>query len=174
MLLPAHVFAQFQALWLPLGNGRLRAMPASASTTMFIAPPLVPCSATLARAGHGPVPTRKEVCGVPFCTRGHHCHRCARGGGLKARSKDIEKELACIHRECGHAVDTQVYVPAWNRWRTFCTPCALRSTTWDNPDAPCSSCGGQMVAELEEAILDVEFRSARIPFGTVFQVTLPA
>ena len=107
-------------------------------------------------------PHAGEVCGVPLCPRGHHCHRCARGGGLKARSEDVEKELACIHRECGHAVDTQVYVPAWNRWRTFCAPCALRSTTWDNPDAPCSSCGGQMVAELEEATLVVEFRSARI------------
>ena len=102
-------------------------------------------------------------CGVPLCAQGHHCHRCSRGGGLKARSEDIEQVLAAIHFECGHTVNTQVYVPQWDRWKTHCSRCQVHSVTWSDAEAPCCRCGGPLVVEREEAILDVEVRSSRVP-----------
>ena len=104
-----------------------------------------------------------NLCGDRLCPQGHHCHRCSRGGGLKARSEDVERELARIHTECGHAVSTQVYVPQWNRWKTHCASCNIRSVTWADADAPCCRCSGPLEVELEEAVLDLEVRSARVP-----------
>ena len=66
-------------------------------------------------------------------------------------------------RARGHAVNTQVHVPQWNRWRTHCAGCNLRGVTWVHADAPCSRCNGQVEVELEEAVLDLEVRSARVP-----------
>ena len=81
---------------------------------------------------------------------------------MKARSEDVERELARIHVECGHAVSTQVYVPQWNRWWTHCASCNLRSITWVDVSAPCCRCNSPLAMELEEAVLDLEIRSARV------------
>ncbi len=124
--------------------------------------PVVPANATCqnrTRTGEN----AGNLCGEPLCPQGHHCHRCARGGGLKARSEDVERELARIHAECGHAVNTQVYVPQWNRWKWHCAACNRRGLTWEDAGAPCSTCNGQLEVELEEAVLDLEVRSARVP-----------
>ena len=37
-----------------------------------------------------------QVCNEMICAQGHHCYRCARGGGTKSRSADIEKVLMQI------------------------------------------------------------------------------
>ena len=103
-----------------------------------------------------------QVCGEPLCADAHHAHRCARGGGLKIRSEDVERTLERIHLGCGHAVSRQVHVPQWSRWKWRCEACDRHGTTWDNR-APSAHCGGQLQLELEEAILDLEVRSARVP-----------
>ena len=63
---------------------------------------------------------------------------------MKARSENVEHELARIHVECGHAVSTQVYVPQWNRGMAHCAGCNLRGLTREHADAPCRRCNGHM------------------------------
>ena len=78
-----------------------------------------------------------------------------------------------IHRECGHAVDRQVHVPLWDRWHYQCTGpgCQQRGTAWAPPAAPCSACGAPLSSEREEAVLDLEVRTATAP-RTFFDVTV--
>ena len=133
-----------------------------ATARMLLGQPVVPANASCHNVTRTGI-NAGNLCGEPLCPLGHHCHRCSRGGGLKARSEDVERELASIHTECGHAVSTQVYVPQWNRWRTHCASCNVRSITWTDADAPCCRCGGRLEVELEEAVLDLEVRSARVP-----------
>ena len=112
----------------------------------------------------------RQLCGEALCRHAHHAHRCSRGGGLKARSADLERALECIHLECGHAVARQVHVPGWDRYRWHCGTCTLGGTAWDRPGA-CSNCGGALQTDREEAILDLEVRTARVP-KTFFDVTV--
>ena len=62
-----------------------------------------------------------------------------------------------------HTVERQVHVPQWNRWKWRCRPCDRHGTTWDHPGAPCADCGAAVEVELEEAVLDLDVRSARVP-----------
>ena len=113
----------------------------------------------------------KQTCGVALCAQAHHAHRCARGGGTKARSADLERVLECIHRECGHAVERQVHVPGWDRFHWHCGSCDNRGTAWERPGSTCARCGGLLHADREEAVLDLEVRSARFP-RAYFDVTV--
>ena len=108
-------------------------------------------------------PSAGQPCGELLCAYARHAHRCSRGGGLKARSVDVENVLATIHEECGYTVARQVHVPQWNRWKSHCAPCNRRGVTWDLPGAPCAFCGASTEHELEEAIRDLGVRSARVP-----------
>ena len=115
-------------------------------------------------------PTAGRPCGEPLCRHAHHAHRCVRGGGLKARSADIERVWADIHRECGHAVQRQVYVPGWDRWRWSCT-CGQRGLARTPPQHPCATCGSHLDSVREEAVLDLEVRSHDVP-RSYFDVTV--
>ncbi len=90
---------------------------------------------------------------------------------MKVRSEDVESMLESIHVQCGYTVDRQVHVPQWNRWRWRCRPCDRKGTTWDHPGAPCAHCNAAVEVELEEAILDLDVRCARIP-RTLIDVTV--
>ena len=69
-----------------------------------------------------------------------------------------------IHRECGHTVTRQVPVAAWDRWQWHCTACGSRGVAARAPPAgPCATCGTPLHADREEAILDLEVRSAELP-----------
>ena len=132
--------------------------------------PVAPAAATCqnrARTG----PTAGQPCGEPLCAHANHAHKCPRGGGLKVRSEDVESVLESIHVERGYTVDRQVHVPQWNRWRWRCRPCDRKGTTWDHPGAPCAHCNAAVEVELEEAILDLDVRCARIP-RTLIDVTV--
>ena len=76
----------------------------------------------LARTGAG----AGRRCGEAVCSHAHHAHRCAVGGGLVARSNDLEAVWAAIRRECGHTVARQVPVAGWDRWRWTCAACNSR------------------------------------------------
>ena len=39
----------------------------------------------------------------------------------QTRDADLERALASIHKDCGHAVEHEVYVPQWDRWRRRCS-----------------------------------------------------
>ena len=54
-------------------------------------------------------------------------------------------------------------MPQWNRWKWRCGPCGFHGVTWEPSVAPCVHCGGLLAVELEEAVLDLEVRSARVP-----------
>ena len=70
---------------------------------------------------------------------------------------------ANIYTECGYTVLNQPYVPQWNRWRNSCDSCNARPVTWDRPTGACESCGGSLTVVFDEAVLDLEVRSARAP-----------
>ena len=93
------------------------------------------------------------------------------GGGLVARSDDLEKAWAAIHRECGHAVEHQVHVPGWDRWRWRCGDCNARGVGLGLPPAGTCSCGGLPEATREEAVLDLKVRTAELPC-TYFDITV--
>ena len=93
-----------------------------------------------------------------------------RGGGYYKRSAALERVWESIHVECGHTVEHQVYVPGWDRWRWTC-PCGARGVTLAEPTGPCGSCGGDLGVHREEAILDLEVRSAEVP-REYFDVTV--
>ena len=67
---------------------------------------------------------RPEGCGEALCGKARHAWRCSRGGGLKARSGDLERVWQHIHTECGHFAARQVHVPAWDRWAWRCAGCS--------------------------------------------------
>jgi hypothetical protein len=78
----------------------------------------------------------------------------------------LERVWARIHRECGDTVETQVYVQQWGRWRWHCSAkpvCQQRGVAWSPPTGPCSECGAALSALREEAVLDLEVRSAAVP-----------
>ena len=131
--------------------------------------PVAPSGSTCqnrARTG----PTTGQPCGELLCANARHAHRCSRGGGLKLRSVDVENVLASIHEECGYTVARQVHCPS----ETAGSGTAGRATsegTWDLPGAPCHHCGASTVFELEEAVLDLDVRSARVP-RTLLDVTV--
>ena len=78
--------------------------------------------------------------------------------------------FASIHEECGYTVARQVHCPS----ETAGSGTAGRATsegTWDLPGAPCHHCGASTVFELEEAVLDLDVRSARVP-RTLLDVTV--
>ena len=54
-------------------------------------------------------------------------------------------------------------MPQWNRWRTVCDSCGKHGVHWNRPAGACGTCGGTVVVVLEEAILDLEVRSATVP-----------
>ena len=87
------------------------------------------------------------------------------GGSFVSRTEAAERVWGRIHRECGYAVDTQVHEPAWNRWRWSCSgaACEGRGVAWQHPTGPCGLCGAALQANLEEAVLDLEVRSAEVP-----------
>ena len=96
------------------------------------------------------------------------------GGSFTDRSEALERVWVRIHRECGHAVETQVHVPQWDRWVWHCSArpaCQQRGVAWAPPHGPCSECGAPLVAVREEAVLDLEVRSAEAP-RTFFDVTV--
>ena len=90
-------------------------------------------------------------CGERLCARGHHAHRCNRGGWLNARSRDLEDVWEALHRECGYTTARQVHVPAWDRWRWVCGTCASQLGTRNPGDCP--SCGRGRIRQREETIL---------------------
>jgi len=106
-----------------------------------------------------------ELCGAALCRKAKHCYFCAVGGGFVFRTEAVERVWGRIHRECGYAVDTQVHEPAWNRWRWNCSAaaCVGRGVAWQRPTGPCGLCGAALQANLEEAVLDLEVRSAEVP-----------
>ena len=108
-------------------------------------------------------PSACQPCGEPLCAYARHAYRCSRGGGLKARSVDVENVLVSIHEECGYTVARHVHIPEPIRWKSHCGPCNSRGITWDLPGAPCDVCGASTELELEEAIPDLDARSARVP-----------
>ena len=71
--------------------------------------------------------------------------------------------MAQLHEECGHAVERQVYVPQWDRWKWRCAPCGRSGQAWDRPAALCPTCGEPSTVEREEAVLDLDIRSAAVP-----------
>ena len=103
-----------------------------------------------------------QRCGQPLCQKGHHCHRCAIGGGTKSRSVAVERVWEGIHTECGHQTDREVHVPEWDRFRWHCSSCNTRGVSWA-PPAPCAACGSARETRREEAVLDLEVRSAQRP-----------
>ncbi len=115
-----------------------------------------------------------QRCGEQLCSRARHAHRCAVGGSFTERTEALERVWERIHRECGHAVGRQVHVAQWDRWRWHCSSrpaCQHRGVAWAPPAAPCGLCGSALVAVREEAVLDLEVRSAEAP-RTFFDVTV--
>ena len=102
-------------------------------------------------------------CGEALGTKAHHAHRCSRAGGLKERSADLERALQRIHQECGHSAERQVHVPEWDRWRWQCASCETHGLSWNVPSGPCGTCGAALESTREEAVLDLEIRSATAP-----------
>ena len=98
-----------------------------------------------------------QVCNEMICAQGHHCYRCARGGGTKSRSTDIEKVLMQILGECGNQSLAQVFVPQWARWKSHCASCS-RDFMSTAAAPPCPHCGQLASSVLEEAVLDIETR----------------
>jgi hypothetical protein len=93
------------------------------------------------------------------------------GGGFYEKTEALERVWERIHRECGHAVDRQVHVTQWDRFRWLCTGCAQRSLAWAPPLGPCGTCGAALEVRREEAVLDLEVRSAAAP-RTFYDVTV--
>ena len=86
----------------------------------------------------------------------------------------MERVWERIHRECGHAVERQVHVPQWDRWRWRCSgapACREHGTSPAPPTTPCAACGAALASEREEAILDLEVRTAEAP-RTFLDVTV--
>ena len=106
-----------------------------------------------------------EACGAALCGRAHHAYRCALGGGLKKRSVAVERVVERIHLECGFQTAREVHVPAWDRFHWKCTAeaCARRGVAFAPPGGPCPFCGSALTTEREEAVLDLEARSAEVP-----------
>ena len=75
----------------------------------------------------------------------------------------LERVWEGVHAECGHQTARQVYVPEWDRWRWRCTGCPARGVAWAPPAATCSACGSALDAHREEALLDLDVRSAQHP-----------
>ena len=44
----------------------------------------------------------------------------------------------------------------------ICKSCSRRGVTWDQPSVPCEHCGDSVDFGLEEAILDIDARLARV------------
>ena len=82
---------------------------------------------------------------------------------MKARSADVESVWEAVHLECGYSVGHQVHVPEWDRFRWRCPTCDARGVSWTPPAAPCAACGSALDARREEAVLDLEVRSAEHP-----------
>ncbi len=122
-----------------------------------------------ARAGAGE--RAGQLCGAPLCSHARHAHRCGVGGGFYEKTEALERVWERIHRECGHAVDRQVHVTQWDRFRWLCTGCAQRSLAWAPPLGPCGTCGAALEVRREEAVLDLEVRSAAAP-RTFYDVTV--
>ena len=81
----------------------------------------------------------------------------------------MERVWESIHVECGHTVEHRVHVPGWDRWRWTC-PCGARGVTLAEPTGPFGSCG-DLELHHEEAILNLEVRSAEVP-REYFDVTV--
>ncbi len=77
----------------------------------------------------------------------------------------VERAYERIRQECGCQTDREVHVPAWDRWRWRCTAptCTERGLTYAPPAGPCGLCGGALDPKGEEAVLDLEVRSAWVP-----------
>jgi len=105
------------------------------------------------------------VCGASLCAQARHVFRCSIGGGLKSRSVALENVWESIHKECGYQVDRQVHVPSLDRWRWSCSAsgCDVRGVAWTPQVAPCTACGAPVTSRREEAVLDLEVRSAEVP-----------
>ena len=112
-----------------------------------------------------------QACGQALCRKARHAFRCARGGGTKARSADMEQAWARLHTECGCHAEHQVHVPGWDRWHWRCHRCNTRGTQPTPPAGPCESCGEALEAAREEAVLDLEVQGAGLP-RTFFDVTV--
>jgi len=106
-----------------------------------------------------------QLCGDALCPKGHHSYRCAIGGGLKRRSIGCERVWERIHAECGFQTEREVHVPGWDRWRSHCTSptCTHRGLAYAPPAGLCPECGTRLETKREEAILDLEVRSATVP-----------
>ena len=112
-----------------------------------------------------------SLCEVPICSDAHHAFRCAVGGGVKARSSDVEAVWERIHRECGYRTERQVHVPAWDRWHWSCPACNRGRHGQQAPTDACTSCGSPVEAQREEAILDLEVQGMDRP-RMYFDVTV--
>ena len=110
-------------------------------------------------------PQAGAACGAPLCRKANHSYLCAVGGGFVSRTEAVERVWGRIHAECGYAVATQVYEPSWDRWRWHCSAsgCAGHGVVWQLPAPPCSRCGARVQVAREEAVLDLEVRSADVP-----------
>ena len=75
----------------------------------------------------------------------------------------VERVWESVHAECGHRTAREVHVPEWDRWRWRCTGCPARGVAWAPPAATCSTCGSARDAQREEALLDLDVRSAQHP-----------
>ena len=101
-------------------------------------------------------------CGERLDDAAHHAHRCARGGGTKARSRDLEHVWEQIHKECGYLVRREVPVAAWDRFRTRCAACGATAVSHNRPSDTCV-CGAPVVPIREEAVLDLEVQHPGAP-----------
>ena len=56
-------------------------------------------------------------------------------------------------------------MPAWDRFHWQCTgeACGRKGVGFAPPGGPCSFCGSALTTEREEAVLDLEARSAEVP-----------
>ena len=77
----------------------------------------------------------------------------------------MERVVERIHLECGFQTAREVHVPAWDCFHWKCTAelCARKGVAYAPLGSPCPFWGSARTTEREEAILDLEARSAELP-----------
>jgi len=166
----------------PLGSKRLPLGRPSGSWTRTTGTPRATCWARQSCQPRPPavtVPRLARPLGAPVV------RRCARAATTRTRAHEAAAQRSAartssapwetIHVECGHAVARQVHVVGWDRWHLGCPArCGHRgSRVLDRPASPppCPGCGAALDVVREEALLDLEVRSARQP-RTLLDVTV--